>query len=172
MTITSQIGQDVWDVALQVYGGAEGLSWLLEDNPSLIDGSGELPAGRVIYQVREGRQKAFEEKFSIGLLSSGNPSEYRSNMEQTVWDVALQFSGDASGIFELLEKNPFLIQGDGLVAEGRVLHRVDMEIRNRPVWSRMINYFPTTGLKKEGQPWITEGNEPWITDDGQEWWTE
>lgn len=146
MTVVGNISQSIWDMALQVYGGAEGLAWLLEDNPELIDGSGDLPAGRVTYKVRSLQQTAFEEKFSLGSESRQNPPRYRSTTIQTVWDVALQFHGDAAGLADVLAENPSLIRSDGTVQEGLVTHKIRKNIRNRPIWERMIDYVPSTGL--------------------------
>jgi len=45
--ITSIIGQNLYDIATQHYGGREGLVWLLQDNPSLslendLEGNSEI----------------------------------------------------------------------------------------------------------------------------------
>lgn len=169
MNVISNISQDIWDMALQVYGGAEGLAWLLEDNPDLIDGAGDLPAGRVTYQVREGRQTAFEEKFSTGSQSRTNPPRYRSNSQQTVWDVALQFHGDAAGLAEILTANPSLINGDGSVSQGLVVHKLNQTIRNRPIWERMIDYVPSTGLipdKRKIVALVDDSGQALVDDEG------
>jgi hypothetical protein len=44
--------QTIFDVALQMYGSIEGIAWLMEDNPSLIDAEGNIPFG-FSYKIRE-----------------------------------------------------------------------------------------------------------------------
>jgi len=146
MTVVGNISQTVWDVALQEYGGAEGIAWILQDNPDLVDGSGDLPTGRVTYKVRDGQRTAFEEKFSTGSQRRTNPPQYRSNSQQTVWDVALQHYGDAAGLAEILAENPSLVNADGSINQGLVVHNLNQNIINRPIWARMIDYVPSTGL--------------------------
>jgi hypothetical protein len=53
MTVTTSA--DVWDVALSQYGGAEGIAWLLEDNPGLIDQVGIVKEGRRGHRLRQAR---------------------------------------------------------------------------------------------------------------------
>jgi len=147
MTIVSDTGSDIWDVALRQYGGAEGVAWLLEDNPGLVDSNGLLPEGRAGFEIRPGQQRAFEEKISAAAQARQNPPRYRSNSQQTLWDVALQYYGDANGVAWLLEDNPGLIEIDGLVKEGRVSHRIRKSRANLPIWGQMVDYVPATGLE-------------------------
>lgn len=46
--------QTVFDVALQHYGSLEGLLWLLEDNPQLLEPSGRIAQFKVNHKIRRG----------------------------------------------------------------------------------------------------------------------
>jgi hypothetical protein len=45
--------QSIFDVAIQKYGDMEGVAWLLEDNPTLINEEGIIPTG-ALYLIRKG----------------------------------------------------------------------------------------------------------------------
>lgn len=48
----SNTGQTIFDVALQAYGSLEGLQWLFEDNPDLIQNDGTIKQFGVEHLVR------------------------------------------------------------------------------------------------------------------------
>lgn len=96
---------------------------------------------------------------------------YQSTSEQTVWDVALQHYGDASGIAVLLGDNDDLINSNGLVQEGARSYRIDNNtILNAPIRARMQQEIPSTGTSS-AQPWITDDEQDWTDNSGDSWWT-
>lgn len=50
-TIATQSGQTLFDIALQQYGHAEGVAWLIEDNPDLS--ISQVPVQGTVVKVRE-----------------------------------------------------------------------------------------------------------------------
>lgn len=50
---SSNHGQTIFDVALQMYGSLAGIAWLLEDNPDLILASGEIKQFGIEHKVRD-----------------------------------------------------------------------------------------------------------------------
>jgi len=96
---------------------------------------------------------------------------YHSTSQQTVWDVALQHFGDASGIAILLRDNDDLVSTNGLVQEGARSYRIDDDtILNAPIQSRMQQEIPSTGISS-AQPWITDDEQDWTDNSGDSWWT-
>jgi hypothetical protein len=59
---TIKPNQSLFDVAIEVYGDVQGVSWLLQDNPTIPGPTGPIEAGQII-QIREvtlnARQKSF-----------------------------------------------------------------------------------------------------------------
>lgn len=162
---------DIWDVAITKYGASDGIAWLLVDNPSLIDGLGAVNLSDSI-EVRNDRPTETAAKTkSAAPAPVVNAPEAMGITRQSVWDVAIQYYGDARGIAWLLADNPGLVLDAGLVAGGRISYSLRKTIINRAIWDKLIDEFPITG-KRPGGPWVTEDNEEWITDDGTEWWTE
>lgn len=175
MRYTPTSDQTIWDIALALYGDAGAIAWLLADNPDVVTGGGEVDIHEGL-DIRDSTRWAYDAS-AAGVRSLSAPSRHNSPervglVNQNVWDIALQHYGDVNGIAWLLADNPELVAANGQVESGRVTYRLrPMEI-NRLVWTRMIDYFPVSGVPSAASSaWITEDGQPWITEDGQEWWT-
>lgn len=175
MTYTPSATQTVWDVALELYGDISGIAWLLEDNPSVVTGGGVIDIQEEL-SVRSSTRWAYDAS-ADGVRSLGAPIRHNAPervglADQNIWDIALQHYGDVNGIAWLLADNPALVAANGQVESGRVTYRLRPQEINRLVWTRMIDYFPVSGVSSaSSSAWITEDGQPWITEDGQEWWT-
>jgi len=98
---------------------------------------------------------------------------FKSGATQTVFDVALHQYGGLAGLAWLLEDNPGLILGDGLVEQFRIEHRVrPAAFANLTLKTAMMRLKPASeGPGVGSEAWITDDGQEWVTDDGVAWWT-
>lgn len=173
MTYQANSTEDVWGLALNLYGNAAGIAWLLEDNPTLVDGDGLAEVASQIVQVR--KAAAWSKERFADPVNGGErvvrQSECLATSFQTLWDVALQQYGSAEGVRFLLADNSGLIESNGLVQDGRRQYKLRSEFLNLLIRGRMLEVIPSTGLKNANEEWVTDDGQPWVTDDGWSWVT-
>lgn len=182
-TYKSDNSQTVFDVAMLRYGSLDGLATLLADNPALVLNDGTIAQYGVTHLVGEASPASSElEKTEPARSINKQPQqrpEYRSNIQQTVFDVALMQYGGVEGLVFLLADNPALVQENGLVSQFGVSHLVQTkQATNARMKRKMLALVPCTGDKPatDDGAWITDDglNQDWITDDGlnKDWITD
>lgn len=104
-------GESLMDIAIHQYGSVSGLFRLLEDNPELTGPDHELTANmsiRIDENLLENNQQAQFEMLDV--VNSSLRPVVRKQVEikhgQSISDIALEYYGDISFIFQLLEDNP------------------------------------------------------------------
>lgn len=173
----SDNSQSVFDVAMLQYGGLQGLALLLADNPGLILEDGTVSQFGISYLV-ENEQAKPDELQTAGAQNAvperiDQRPTYYSNVQQTVFDVALMQYGSVGGLAQLLADNPGLIQESGTIKQFRIAHKITPSFASdRRLKPKMLALVPASeGTTKSGQPWITEAGNPWITVAGNPWIT-
>lgn len=177
-TYKSDLSSDVFDVAMRKYGSLAGLSRLLADNPGLVQEDGTIAQYGVTHVVGAAEapatelEKAAQTSAPLERLPQG--PVYYSNVQQTVFDVALMQYGSVGGLAILLADNPDLVRDNGAVRQFRINHKVqpsratDLRLKRR-----MLPLVPATaGAPLDNQPWITEAEQPWITQAEEPWITD
>jgi len=170
MTYKAQSADDIWGIALNLYGDAAGIVWLITDNLSLIEDDGSTEVQGKTLQVRSSSsypKQKYEQPQKSTLIQQ---IDVVANSEQTLWDIALQQYGDAEALFWLMSDNE-LVNSNGLIPDGRRQYRLRNEFKNISIRSKMLEIVPTTGQKSQNETWTTEDGQDWTTDGGQSWWT-
>lgn len=175
MTYKSGAEESFFDVVLRQYGDLNGVARLLSDNPGLLNANGELQQYRTLHNVQPGQTIAPTE-----LDARETPEQpalngpiYRSNTQQTFFDVCLMQYGGLGAIPFLLQDNQAVLEGNGEFLQFRKTHAIRPDYAyNANMKRRMLRLVPCTGAQSDEGFWITDDGQQWITDDGQQWKTD
>lgn len=166
--------EDVWGLALNLYGDAAGVLWLLQDNSELVDGDGLVEVASTTVQVRKLESWKVERSTQLRIqaaIQTVRQHECMATSQQTVWDIALQQYGDADAIAWLFAENSDLVNTNGLLEDGRRRYLLRNDFFDFRMRERMLEVIPSTGSKSQNEAWVTDDGQPWVTDDGQIWVT-
>ncbi len=162
MIKTVEPGEDIISLSLRLYGSAEGLKSLLEDNPSLnideevsADMEVKVSDDKVLIPVKVQPIKRLEVRPKNKTIILHN---------QNAIDMAIQYYGSTEGLKALLEDNPSLFIDQAPVKGDQILIKQENVVNER-----MVRLFKKDSVKVatgsdilntlEGDFWVTEADE-------------
>lgn len=91
---------------------------------------------------------------------------YKSLLEQTIWDVALQHYGDVEGVAFLLADNIGCIDANGIIANGQIYKiRTGTAVDERVILA-YEGYVPVTDGGADALAVLIDENGDYLIDDG------
>lgn len=103
-----QNGQTIFDLALFCYNDASLVYDLIAENPNITDIGMDLTGLTLVYTPK--KVVKFEAKQNAKTLNK----VVTITSEQTLFDLSLQYYGDVSKVYELIQNNTFL---DSIISE-------------------------------------------------------
>ena len=103
-----QNGQTIFDLALFCYNDASLVYDLISENPNITDIGMDLTGLTLVYTPK--KVVKFEAKQNAKTLNK----VVTITSEQTLFDLSLQYYGDVSKVYELIQNNTFL---DSIISE-------------------------------------------------------
>lgn len=95
-------GQNIFDMALFCYNDASLVYTLIDENPTITDIGMDLTGLTLVYTPKKVVQ--YESKQNVKTLNK----VVTIKSEQSLFDLSLQYYGDVSFIYELIQNNSFL----------------------------------------------------------------
>lgn len=118
----SKHNQSLMDVAINQYGGGSYVFQLLADNPGLDDIGDLLPPGTSLWVDSTEAEKRTENEFRMASVVTRIAPIPRTEVVvkqgQSLSDIAIEYYGDLSHIFQVLQDNPQLQSTETVLEEG------------------------------------------------------
>ncbi len=170
--IRIQEGQSVYDIAIQYYGGIEGIFQIIQDNPG-VDLEQLQPGMELLVSEIAIIERVYEYVSAPPVL----PTKKEAVIEgQNIYDVAIQEYGGIEGVFQIIRDNPELTLDDDLQPGTKI--KIDTTIASNKVMADYLkdrNIKVTTSAIGEvvsGSFWIDEMGNLVIDENGNKVTTE
>jgi len=137
--IKIQSGQTIFDVALFCYNDASLVYTLIEENTNITDIGMDLTGLTLVYTPKEAvKYEAKENSLKVNKVVT-------ILNEQSLFDLSLQYCGDVSKVYELIQNNTFL---DSIISEDFNSNILTLT----PEKNYISNYFEKNGINIGTKP--------------------